>query len=135
MTVLTLDFAQHRNLRFRIDSFSVPTSSRADFEAAMKRNMAFIETLPGFVWHLAFVKASGPSSFNIVTVAVWESPEAIEKALVEVRQFYERIGFDPAEAIKRWGVTAEIGQYQVLPEVDGQDAAQSTTMSAMTSST
>ena len=116
MTAFNLDFEQHPDLRFRIDSFSVPASARAEFEAAMKRNMAFIQTLPGFLWHLAFVKATGPSKFNIVTVAVWESPEAIEKALVAVRQFYERIGFDPAEAIKRWGATAEIGQYQVLGE-------------------
>src|SRR5262245_51765354 len=135
MTAYTLDFEQHPDLRFRIDSFSVPASARADFEAAMKRNMTFIQTLPGFLWHLAFVKASGPSNFNIVTVAVWDSPGAIEKALVAVRQFYDRIGFDPAEAITRWGVTAEIGQYQALLEADGQDAAQSITMRAIASST
>lgn len=114
-----LDFAKHPKLRFRIDSFSVPAAARADFEAAMQRNLAFIQTLPGFVGHLVFDKASGPSTFNIVTVAAWESPNAIEKAIRAVRQYYEEIGFNPAEATARWGVAAEIGEYDVLPEGRG----------------
>jgi Antibiotic biosynthesis monooxygenase len=120
MATFILDFDEHPAARFRIDNFSVPTAARADFEAAMRRNLAFIETLPGFLWHLAFEKTAGPSNFDIVTVAVWESQEAIEKAIVAVRQYYARIGFDPGEAIKQWGAAAEIGQYQVLPEFIGR---------------
>lgn len=100
--------------RYRIDSFSVPAAARTDFDAAMQRNLAFIETLPGFLEHVVFEKTDGPSHFNIVTIAVWESPEAIEQAVVAVRQYYERIGFKPGEAIARWGVAAEIGQYEAL---------------------
>ena len=36
-------------LEFRIDAFSGPTGSRNRFDALMGRNVAFIETLPGFV--------------------------------------------------------------------------------------
>ena len=115
MTSFPLDFESHPGLRFRIDNFSVPAAARADFEAAMQRNLAFIQTLPGFVGHLVFDKTSGPSTFNIVTIAAWESPEAIENAIVAVREYYERIGFDPGEATARWGVAAQIGQYELLP--------------------
>jgi hypothetical protein len=95
MSAFTLDFEKHPQLRFRIDNFAVPAAARADFDAAMQRNFVFIQTLPGFLWHLVFEKASGPSTFNIVTIAVWESPEAIEKAIAAVRAYYERIGFKP----------------------------------------
>lgn len=91
MAAITLDFENHPQVRFRIDNFSVPASARADFQAAMQRNFAFIQTLPGFQCHLVFEKASGPSTFNVVTVAVWESPEAIEKAIVAKRDYYEKI--------------------------------------------
>jgi Antibiotic biosynthesis monooxygenase len=123
MSSFTLDFTRHPQLRFRIDSFSVPEAARVDFEAAMQRNLAFIETLPGFLGHLVFKKASGPSNFNIVTIAAWESPQAIEKAIPAVRQYYEEIGFNPAEATARWGVAAEIGEYELPPELQGQSAA------------
>ena len=102
MAAFTLDFEKHPQLRFRIDNFSVPASVRADFQAAMQRNFAFIQILPGFQWHLVFEKASG---------------EAIEKAIVAVRDYYEKIGFNPASAMAEWGVTSEVGQYYVL--VDG----------------
>src|SRR5262245_24791392 len=117
MHSFTLDFDRHPGLRFRIDSFSVPAAARQDFNAAMQRNFAFIQTLPGFLGHVVFEKAGGPSHFNLITMAVWESPEAIERAIQAVREYYKKIGFDPAEATARWGVTAEIGQYDALEEL------------------
>src|SRR5262245_56060720 len=123
MTSLTLDLAKRRDLRFRIDCFSVPAAARTEFEAAMQRNLQFLHTLPGFLWHLVFEKSSGPSHFNIVTIAVWESAGAIEKAAEAVRAYYKEIGFNPVEAMSRWGVAAEIGQYEILDDVREQDAA------------
>src|SRR5262245_28811397 len=123
MTPFTPDLAKHPARRFRIDSFSVPAAARTEFEAAMRRNLRFIQTLPGFLSHTVLEKASGPSMFNIVTIAVWQSPEAIAKAADAVRTFYQEIGFNPAEALSRWGVAAEIGQYEILDEVREQGAA------------
>jgi hypothetical protein len=113
MASFTLDFDKFPNLQFRIDSFKVPTAARAEFETTMARNLAFIEALPGFQWHQVFEKVSGPSAFNIVTIAVWESPAAMERAGGEVRAYYDRIGFNLAETVARWGVTAEVGSYRV----------------------
>src|SRR5262245_65518761 len=123
MTPFPLDLAKRPALRFRIDSFSVPATARTEFEVAMRRNLRFIHTLPGFLSHVVFEKASGPSNFNIVTIAVWDSPEAIAKAAEAVRAYYAEIGFNPAEAMSQWGVSAEIGQYQILDEVREQGAA------------
>jgi heme-degrading monooxygenase HmoA len=76
MPRITIDLQNEPDLHFRIDSFSVPDAARLEFEEAMHRNMAFIEKLPGFLGHLAFEKAGGPSTFNVVTIAVWGSRPA-----------------------------------------------------------
>ena len=109
---LTIDLQAHPNLQFRIDAFAVPAASRAEFEAAMRRNLAFIETLPGLMSHMVFEKTSGPTTFNIVTVAVWESPEAIAAAGEKVCTYYQSIGFDMPATLARLGVTASLGYYR-----------------------
>ena len=32
------------------------------------------------------------------------------------RDYYEKIGFNPASATAEWGVTSEVGQYYVLAD-------------------
>jgi heme-degrading monooxygenase HmoA len=98
-------------VRFRLDSFSVPEAARGEFEAAMRRNLAFIETLPGFRGHVVLEKVGGPAAFNVVTIATWESAEALDAAGVRVRAYYESIGFDLVGALARWGVRAELGNF------------------------
>lgn len=111
MSKVTIDAGAEPAQQYRIDSFSVPEAVREEFLAAMRRNMAFIETLPGFVGHVVFEKEGGPSSFNLVTIAVWESTRALEAARERVFAYYEEIGFDPPAQMARWGVVGEVGQY------------------------
>jgi hypothetical protein len=109
---VTIDLLAHPELQLRIDAFTVPASSRAEFERAMERNFAFIKTLPGFMSHLVFEKTSGPTTFNIVTIAVWESPAAIAAAGEKVRAYYQSIGFDLPAELARLGITASLGYYR-----------------------
>ena len=104
MPDVTIDPDRHPGLCYRIDAFVVPDAARAELEATMRRNMAFIRTLEGFHGHVVFVKRSGASAFNLVTIATWESQDAIERAGAEVRAYYQRIGFDMPAALQRWGV-------------------------------
>ena len=112
---ITIDLQAHPNLQFRIDAFTVPAASRAEFEAAMHRNLAFIAKLPGFMSHMVFEKTSGPTTFDIVTIAVWESPEAIAAAGEKVRAYYKSIGFDMQATLARLGITASLGYYRAPP--------------------
>ncbi len=112
MRSVTIDLQTHPNLQFRIDGFSVPAASRPEFETAMRRNLTFIQTLPGFLGHLVFEKSAGPSTLDIVTIAVWESQEAVAAAGEKVRAYYESIGFDMPAMLARWGVTAALGFYR-----------------------
>jgi hypothetical protein len=112
MRPVSIDLQAHPDLQFRIDGFSVPAESRGELEAAMRRNLAFLETLPGFLGHAVFERTSGESAFDLVTIAVWESPDAIEAAGEKVRAYYRSIGFDMRAALERWGVKASLGDYR-----------------------
>jgi hypothetical protein len=112
---LTVDLQARPNLQFRIDALFRSGRVRSEFEAAMRRNVTFLEALPGFLGHVVFEKTTGPSTFDIVTIAVWESSEAMAAAGEKVRAYYQSIGFDMPAMIARWGVTAEIGNYQAPP--------------------
>jgi hypothetical protein len=115
MTALTIDLDRDPDRAFRIDAFTVPAAARGEFEAAMRRSLAFLGTLPGFVGHAAFEQAGGPTTFNIVTIAVWESRAALESAGAQVRAYYASIGFDLPAALGRWGARAEQGVYAAFP--------------------
>jgi heme-degrading monooxygenase HmoA len=108
---LTIDLQAQPNLQFRIDAFTVPQASRDEFVAAMRRNLAFIETLPGFISHVVFEKTNGPTDFNIVTIAAWESQQAIAAAGDKVRAYYQGIGFDMPATLARLEVVASLGYY------------------------
>ena len=99
-------------LIFHVDAFSVPEAARAEFEAALRRNLAFLGSLPGFRGHAVLEKTSGPTPFNLVTLAAWEGAEAVERAGMEVRAHYREIGFDLTAALARWGVTIERGHFR-----------------------
>jgi Antibiotic biosynthesis monooxygenase len=114
---LTIDPQSNPNLQFRIDAFSVPAPARPEFEAAIHPNLAFISTLPGFMNHLVFEKTSGPTTFEIVTIAVWESEEAIAAAAEKVRAYYLSMGFDMPAMVARLGITASLGYYRVPLEL------------------
>lgn len=97
----------------RLDVFTVPEATRAPFEAAMRRNIGFIATLPGYRGHVVLEKLAGPSRFEIATLAVWDDEAAIAAAVVEVRAFYARTGFDMASSLAAWGVEGELGSYRI----------------------
>ena len=109
---LTIDLQAHPDLQFRIDAFTVPESSQDEFESNMHSNLAFIRTLPGFRGHLVFEKTNGPTNFNIVTIAVWENPEAIRAAGEKVHAHYQSIGLDLPATLTRLGVAASLGYYR-----------------------
>ncbi|HEY3252643.1 MAG TPA: ester cyclase, partial [Polyangiaceae bacterium] len=68
---------------YLIDTFLVPAAARDEFEAAMRRNREYIRTLEGFRGDAVLQRKQG-ESFDIATIAVWESPAAIARAKEQV---------------------------------------------------
>ena len=114
---VSIDLENSPGLHFRIDNFSVPGEAREEFQAAMRRNLPFIETLPGFLGHVVFEKAGGPTVFNVATIAVWESTQALDAAGAEVRAYYQKTGFDMPEMVSRLGIKAELGNFRAPLEL------------------
>jgi heme-degrading monooxygenase HmoA len=117
MHAVQIDLENNPNLCFRVDSFFVPDAARAEFVAQMRRNQALIEALPGFRGHVVLEKTGGPTTFNVVTIAIWESSDALAKAGVKVREHYQQVGFDMPAALARWGVKAELGNFHAPREM------------------
>jgi hypothetical protein len=111
MTPFTIDVDADSDLQLLLDSYHVPAEARAEFVAGVQRSVSFLEALPGFRAHLAFEKVSGDSAFNIITIAVWQSREAVANAVGQVQAYYNRIGYDPRETVTRLGITADVGNY------------------------
>ena len=109
----TLEIAPnlHPNRVYRLDQFSVPDGARGDFEAAMRRNLGHLATLPGFLGHVAFTKVGGPTKFHYATLAMWEDAATFERAKEAMQAFMAQIGFDAAAKLAEWGVEAELGAY------------------------
>jgi hypothetical protein len=114
--MITIDIERNPDLHFRIDNFSVPDASREEFERAMRRNLAYISELPGFLGHMVFDRTAGDTPFNIATIAVWASQEAIERAAEQVRSYYASIGFDVQDFMKRLGITSARGNFRGVGE-------------------
>ena len=105
MPDLIIDRERDPELYLRFDGFRIPAESRDAFETAMQRNLEFISTLDGFRGHTVLDRSDGDDSFDLITIAAWESRAALEAAKAQVMAHYRRIGFDLPGALRRWGVT------------------------------
>ncbi|MCP3101023.1 antibiotic biosynthesis monooxygenase [Myxococcus sp. K15C18031901] len=108
---MPLDLDQHPNLHFRIDRITVPTASRAELETAMHRITALLREQPGFLGNVVFERKGDAGTLVLVTMATWESAEAMAKAGEAVRAHNQRIGFDAQALFQRLGATMERGDY------------------------
>jgi hypothetical protein len=95
----------------RVDKFKVPGAARDEFLASVDRVHEILRQQPGLVDEVVLEQTGGPGSYNIVTIAVWESAEAIGAARKAVAQRYAEIGFKPAAPMARPGIDAGIADY------------------------
>jgi heme-degrading monooxygenase HmoA len=95
-----------------IDKFFVPKNAKKEFDNRMKINRNFIRTLAGFIEDNAYQRTDENGDFVIVTVAIWESEDAIKKAKEAVQAEYQRTSFDMPGMLKRLGITIDRGIYE-----------------------
>lgn len=87
-----------------IDQFIMPEGSKAAFMERMTINRNFIKTLPGFQEDAAYERTDGKGNFVCLTVAIWQSPKALEAARVAVTSFYKKEGFNMQEMMQTLGI-------------------------------
>lgn len=95
-----------------IDKFIIPESSAEEFVQRMNYNRSFIKNLPGFLEDDAYERTDESGNRIVITVAKWESEEALNKAQEAVQAEYKRIGFNPPEFLSRLHITMERAVYR-----------------------
>jgi hypothetical protein len=108
-----------RNLKnanhiYRLDKFKVPAASREEFLARVRTSNEILRVIPGFVEDCFLQQLGASGDFKIVTIAIWENEPAFSSAKSIVQDHYKKMGFDPAETIRRLGIEADMDAYTKL---------------------
>jgi heme-degrading monooxygenase HmoA len=99
---------------YRIDKFKVPAAAREEFLARVRTSNEILRAIPGFVEDFFFEQLGASGDTKIVSIAVWENEQAFLSAKSRVEEHYKKIGFNPAEIIKRLGIEADMDAYTKL---------------------
>lgn len=105
---------QRRRVKDRvsfIDRFHIPSAAKHDFYERMNMNRSFIKNLPGFIEDAAYEYTDADGNLTCITVALWDSYDALAKAREAVQAEYKRQGFDAAEMLERLNIVADRGIY------------------------
>jgi len=97
-----------------IDRFSVPQKAFEEFSQRMSYNRSFIKKLPGFIEDTGYERHDEDGNRIVITIAVWESEEAVKKAKEAVQMEYKKIGFNLAEMFARLNITMDRGIYKEI---------------------
>jgi heme-degrading monooxygenase HmoA len=99
---------------FRVDRFNVPIAAREEFLKRITDTHKILANQRGFVRDVLLEQPAGPDAFNLVTLAEWESQEAVEQAREVVAQFHRAAGFEPRALFASLGIRAELGNFRPL---------------------
>lgn len=99
-----------------IDKFVLPENARAEFFQRMNYNRTFLKKQPGFISDSAYERTDEHGNLVVVTVAIWESEDAIAKAKTAVQNEYKRIGFNMPAMLERLKITIERATYHEIGE-------------------
>jgi hypothetical protein len=80
----------------------------------MNYNRNFVSHLEGYVNGDAFEQVDTEGNVTIITIAVWENQEYLDKAKILVQAEFKRINFNPVEFYQRLSVKVERGLYKKL---------------------
>ncbi|NLU92459.1 ester cyclase [Chitinophaga sp. Ak27] len=94
-----------------IDKFLVPAAAIAAFRERTGINRRMIKTLPGFISDAAYEYTDDKGNLICVTVAQWESREALAQAKTSVQASYQASGFNMAAFLQETGIVADRGVY------------------------
>lgn len=97
-----------------IDKFVIPAGAVNEFHIRMKISRDFLKTLPGFIKDMAYEYTDEGGNLVCVTVAEWESMEALSKAKEAVQAEYQREGFNPGEMFRRLNISMDRGIYKAV---------------------
>jgi len=95
-----------------IDKFIIPANAGTEFTERMNYNRNFIKNLEGFINDAVYRRIDEDGNEVILTIAVWQNADVLEKAKAAVQAEYQRIGFNPAALLAKWDIKMERDIYE-----------------------
>lgn len=108
----TLSQGNESNVFF-VDKFIIPKNAIAEFTQRMEYNRNFIKSIPGFIKDEVIGYEDTHGNLNLMTIAVWQNQDQLEKAKLLVQAEYKKINFNPAEFTERLDIKMERAVYKV----------------------
>ena len=99
-----------------IDKFIVPKSAIEEFLQKMNYNRNFIKNIQGCDSNTGYERTDENGNLIAITIVVWESEDALNKAKEVVQAEYNRINFNPAEMMSRLNITIDRGIYTEIED-------------------
>jgi quinol monooxygenase YgiN len=101
--------SQHLN---RIDKFKLPPSARDELLARVRDMHRCLKSVPGFVRYALFEQASGPGTFNFVTLVEFQNAQALGAARKTATAREVANGFNSQEFLARLGIEVDTAIYR-----------------------
>jgi hypothetical protein len=95
-----------------IDKFIVPAPAKAEFYNMIRLNRNFVKNLPGFIEGADYERTDEQDNLIYVSVAKWESTQAIDKAKEMVEAEHKKPGFDTTALVERLGIILDRALYR-----------------------
>lgn len=105
---------EYKNIVYFIDQFMIPEKSVLEFMKQMKLNREFVKTLSGYIKSEAFQHYDEDGNLVVITIAVWENQDQLNRAKSAVQKEFKRTGFNPSAFNKRLQVKMERGEFTSL---------------------
>ncbi|HET6991579.1 MAG TPA: antibiotic biosynthesis monooxygenase [Bacteroidia bacterium] len=95
-----------------IDKLTVPPKARQEVIERMNMNRNLIKKLPGFIKDKVYEGTDENGNLIFITIAVWESSDAIKKAKEVVQIQYQAEGFNLQDMLERLNILFDRGIYK-----------------------
>lgn len=98
----------------RVDRFTVPGQSRAEFLDMVRQTHDLLRVQPGFLRDVLLEHPMDAGGSSIVTIVEWESEAAIVPVQSKVQAMHRARNFTRQEFLATHGIKAEFGTYRHL---------------------
>lgn len=105
---------ESKNFVYFIDQFSIPEKSIPEFIKQMNLNRDFVKTLPGYIKGEGFQHYDKDGNLILITIAVWENQDQLNKAKSAIQTEFKRTGFNPSVFYKLLQIKMERGEFTSL---------------------
>lgn len=115
-TDLALTSQEKAQQVFFIDKFFIPKDAIEEFTMQTQYNIDFIKKLPGLIKYEAMSHRDSTGNLTLMTMAVWQKQDYMEKAKIAAMAEYKKINFDPPAFMEKLKVKMERQSYKAFVE-------------------